>query len=94
MKLVYKFKEEENTACIVCEHILNKERPILFVAHDEDGGWQFMCGADDHTEKDVKVISLKQATDIDQSINELFEMPINVGAERESIDDKWKPFRL
>ncbi len=91
----FKFKEPENTACFVCDHVLNKQRPILYVVHDkEDGAWQFLCGQDDHNESNAKIISLKQVTEIDESINELYEMPIGVGAERKNFKDKWAPFRL
>ena len=94
-KTEYKFKEAENTACFVCDHVLSKQRPILYVAHDkEDGSWQFLCGQDDHTEANAKIISLKNATVIDTTINDLYEMPLGVGAERKSIKDKWTPFRL
>ena len=91
---LYKFKEPENTACIVCNHVLSKERTILYVSHDIDGDWQFLCGQDDHTEENAKIVSLKQLTELDQSINDLYEMPVNVGAERKNIKDKWIPFRL
>jgi len=94
-KTEYKFKEAENTACFVCDHVLSKQRPILYVTHDkEDGSWQFLCGQDDHTEANAKIISLKNATVIDTTINDLYEMPLGVGAERKSIKDKWVPFRL
>ncbi len=91
----FKFKENEKTACFVCEHVLNKTRPILFVSHDlEDSSWQFLCGKDDHSEQSAKIISLKEATELDPSINELYEMPIGVGVERKDIKSKWIPFRL
>lgn len=94
-KTEYKFKEAENTACFVCDHVLSKQRPILYVAHDkEDGSWQFLCGQDDHTEANAKIISLKNATVIDTTINDLYEMPLGVGAERKSIKDKWTLSRL
>lgn len=94
-KTEYKFREAENTACIVCDHVLSKQRPILFVSHDrEDGSWQFLCGQDDHTEANAKIISLKGATEIDSTINDLYEMPLGVGAERKSIQDPWIPFKL
>jgi hypothetical protein len=93
-KLVYKFKAPENTSCFVCDHVLSKERLILYAAHDSDGDWQFLCGQNDHTEKNAKIISLKQVTELDQTVNDLYEMPIKVGAERKSLKDKWKPFRL
>lgn len=93
-KFQYKFKEPENTACFTCVHVINKEKDILYVSHDKDGDWQFLCGEEGHTEKDAKLVSLKSITELDESVNDLFEMPFNVGAERKSIKDKWKPFRL
>ncbi len=90
----FKFSESENTACFTCDHILSRERPILYASHDaEDGTWQFMCGQEDHTEANAKIISLKQAVEIDETINDLYEMPLGVGAERETKTSKWVPFR-
>jgi len=91
---VFKFKEAENTACIVCSHILSKQLPILYAAHDAEGDWQFLCGKDNHTEENAKVISLKEVVEIDPSVNDLFEMPNAVGTDRKTVKDKWKPFRL
>lgn len=92
---IFKFKEPENTACFTCDHVLKRQRPILFASHDdEDGTWQFMCGQNDHTEENAKVISLKQATNIDPTINDLYEMPLGVAAERETIQAPWKPFKM
>jgi hypothetical protein len=94
-KTEYKFKDPEYTVCFVCDHVLSKHRPILYAAHDkEDSSWQFLCGKDDHIEENSKIISLKQATEIDVSINDLYEMPLGVGAERKNTQDKWVPFRL
>ncbi len=93
-KTEFKFKDSETTACIVCDHVFSKERPILYVAHDGEGDWQFLCGQKDHTEANAKVISLKHVTELDHTVNDLHEMPINVGAERSSIKEKWRPFRL
>lgn len=91
----FQFNEAENTACIVCDHVVNKERPILYASHDaDDGTWQFLCGQDDHNESNAKVISLKNVTEIDETINDLYEMPLGVGAEREKPGAKWIPFKI
>jgi hypothetical protein len=94
-KSSFKFKEPENTACFMCDHVLNRLRPILYVSHDSgDGTWQFMCGETDHTEANAKIISLREATEIDLTINDLHDMPLGVGAERATADSQWKPFRM
>jgi hypothetical protein len=88
----FKFNEAENTACFTCIHVLNGE-PVLYVSHDKDGDWQFLCGRDGHMESDAKVIALSRMVDIDPTVNDLHEMPAGVGASRETITAKWKPFR-
>lgn len=90
----FKFTEAENTAVFTCCHVTDEQEPILIVTHDSDGDWQFLCGADEHTEQDAKMISLGQAVTLDPTLNGLFEMPIGVGALREAVGEKWKPFRL
>jgi len=93
-KAEFRFKEPESKACFTCDHILKGERPILFVSHDANGDWQFMCGQNDHTDKNAKLISLVQATELDPTVNDLYEMPMDFGADRKSVKDKWEPFRL
>jgi hypothetical protein len=97
IKKDYKFNEPETSACFVCDHVINRTRPILLVTHDEDDEyeyWQFLCGESDHDESNIKIISIKQATEIDSSINDLHEMPLGVSADRKSINDKWHPFTI
>lgn len=38
---MFPFNDDPHTACIVCSHVLNKEEPITYISHDEDGMWQF-----------------------------------------------------
>jgi len=91
----YKFTEEKNTMCIVCCHIFNKNGPILYVTHDEDDGmWQFLCGHENHTTEDIKIIALSEAVEIDSSINELYEMPEDIGAMKESKNKEWEFFKM
>lgn len=91
----FRFKEPENTACFTCSHVLDEKLPILYVAHHaEDGFWSFLCGQSNHSEANAKVISLKQATEIDSTVNDLYEMPLGVGADRDRVGAKWNPFKL
>lgn len=89
-----KFKESENKAVFTCSHVLVDKKTVLYVEHDIDDDWQFLCGENNHTEEDARIISLKQAIDLDKTLNELFKMPIGVGVERKSINDKWTPFKI
>jgi hypothetical protein len=92
---VFSFSEPENTACFTCDHVVNKQRPILLVTHEEeDGSWMFMCGHEDHNENNYKLVSLRNIVDIDNSINALCEMPLGCGADRETVNDKWNGYTI
>lgn len=93
-KSSFLFNEKENTACFTCNHILDELKPVLYVTHDEDGYWQFLCGLEEHKTENGRIISLKEITGVDVTVNNLFEMPEGVGAERKSVHDEWQPFKL
>ena len=38
----FPFKDAQNTACFTCCHVLEENKPILYVSHDQDGFWQFL----------------------------------------------------
>lgn len=89
-KASFKFKETRTTACIVCSHVMHKQRPILYVSNDvEDEYWEFLCGRGDHSEEDFKIISLEEAVMIDESINDVYDLPPGSSVERETGGDKW-----
>lgn len=85
----FPFAESCDTVCIVCKHIVNGERPILFVSHDEDDGmWQFLCGRS-HGTDDAKVVALGEMFALDPSIGELTKMPWGYQATRDKVDSTW-----
>lgn len=94
-KSSFLFSDPENTACFICDHVMNKHRPILLVTHEtEDGSWMFMCGKADHTENNYKIVSLKEIVEIDNSVNALCKMPLGCAAERVSVNDEWKGYTM
>ncbi len=87
----FPFSDEPNTACLVCKHVLQGEKPILYVSHDEeDGCWQFMCGGEHDFSEDVRVIALAEAFELDASILKVADMPCGCVAERESETSAWR----
>jgi len=89
------FEENKNTACIICDHIINKERIIKVVTRDDkDGKWGFICGETGHKMTNYKTLSLMEVILIDHSINNLLEMPLGHCATRKDISDKWTPFKM
>lgn len=63
----FPFVDAPNTACFTCRHILDENKPILYVSHDDDGYWQFLCGGQ-HKEEDARVVSLTKILSIDETI--------------------------
>lgn len=90
--MTYLFDEPKDTACIVCTHVMEGERPILYALHNaEDGFWQFLCGENDHhTDDSYKLISLEEATIIDASINDVCNLPVGSSIRRATEFDEWK----
>ena len=86
----FPFRENPNTATILCKHIARGEQPILYVSHDEDDGmWQFLCN-EEHTIEDLMLVTLKQAYELDPSIGEIKDLPLGKEAWRENPQMSWR----
>ena len=84
----FSFADVPNTACFTCSHVLERGKPILYVSHDEDGYWQFLCG-DTHKEEDARIVSLASILNIDETMSDLAELDYGEYAEAESETSDW-----
>ena len=84
----FPFKDAQNTACFTCCHVLEENKPILYVSHDQDGFWQFLCGWS-HKEEDARIVSLAFILDIDETMSDLAELDYGEYAEAESGRSDW-----
>lgn len=84
----FPFTDNPNTACFTCCHVLNENKPILYVSHDEDGYWQFLCGGK-HTKKDARIVSLADILEIDETISDLAQLDYGEYAESEDETSNW-----
>ena len=84
----FPFSDAPNTACFTCCHVLEENKPILYVSHDEDEYWQFLCGGN-HKEEDVRVVSLASILRIDETMENLAELDYGEYAEAENIIRDW-----
>lgn len=82
---VFPFEDAPNTACFTCSHVLEEGKPILYVSHDEDGYWQFLCGRH-HKEEEARIVSLASILNIDENMNDLADL--DYGQYAELIDAK------
>ena len=87
-KNTFPFRDKPNTAVFTCVHVLNRERPILHVTHDEDGDWQFLCGAQ-HDVEEGRVIALEEAYALDPSVGQLAGLNYGRSADRADINSGW-----
>ena len=84
----FPFADAPNTACFTCCHVLEENKPILYVSHDEDGYWQFLCGGT-HKEEDARIVSLAKILSIDETMGDLAELDYGEYAEAESETSDW-----
>ena len=90
--MTFAFKDAPETACIVCQHVLDGKNPITFISHDkEDGMWQFLC-SEDHILEDVRLVSLAEAFQIDESIGQAADLPRGFVMERTEAKGRWKAY--
>lgn len=89
----FPFSDAPNTACFTCCHVLEENKPILYVSHDEDGYWQFLCGRN-HKEEDARVVSLESILSIDETMGDLAELDYGECAEAESVTSDWIVSRM
>ena len=91
----YDFKDPENTVCLSCKHVLEDKRTVLYVSHDDDdSSWQFLCGDENHQDDDARMVAMSQVVVLDESLNDLSEMPEGYCAEREAKGSDWTPYKL
>lgn len=90
MKLFNKFPfiDKPNTATFTCVHVINKEKNILYVIHDEDVFWQFLCG-DNHSDEEARIVSLEEIYKIDKSIERLVNLDYGQSAYRKDKTSDW-----
>lgn len=87
------FREPAETRVYTTRFVLDDDLPILIVAHDRDGGWEFLCGTTDKP-KDAREILLGEALELDRRLREVADLPAGWRAFRDSPEAPWiqEPF--
>lgn len=88
----WQFLDPPNVAVFTCKQIVEREKWIHYVSHDEeDGAWQFHTSDPNTIEDDDMItVSLKSIYKIDPSIAELSDLPLGWHAWRESQNSPWQ----
>ena len=84
------FQESLDTAVFTTRFVLEEQSPILVAYHYDDGSWQFSGKEDNLSDEDFKIISLGEIIEIDKSLLQLSDMPLNSEAKRLSPTSEWR----
>lgn len=85
------FLEDLNTAVITTRYVLENKSPILYIFHyDEDGAWQFSGNEENLDDEDYRVISLEEIIKLDDSVQEVLDMPLGFEAHRKNVQLPWE----
>lgn len=84
------FKESLDTAVFTTRFVLERQSPILIAYHFDDGSWQFSGKEENLSDEDFKVVSLGEIIELDKSLLDLCDMPINSEATRLSNTSPWR----
>ena len=76
----FPFADSPDTMCFTCSHVLNDKEPVLYISHDEDSCWQFLCGRR-HTEDEARIVSLAEIIEIDRSVAKFADLKCGEYAE-------------
>ncbi len=88
------FDEARNTRVFVCGRVRDGA-PVLWVSHDEDGEWQFLCGGDHSnpaTGDEGYLSCLECAVARDPSLNEMADLDCGKSAVRDEVGGAWDVF--
>ena len=69
------FEATPDLRVFVCEHVSRRERPVLYVTHEADGDWQFLCGEAHGDEERPLVVCVSHLLAGDRALEELASLP-------------------
>jgi len=83
------FADPKNVAVYTVKSVWLKKRPILYVYHNEDdGAWQFHADSVPD-ETDASIVALEEIVNLDNSVNELADLPFGWCAVRKNQTSPW-----
>ncbi|MEQ1515402.1 MAG: hypothetical protein ABL931_02810 [Usitatibacteraceae bacterium] len=85
----------ESLGVITCRCVMEERKAILFVSH-AGGDWQMYCHWKNHDfsspetlQKQLVLVHVEHLLAQDRTIEEVADLAIDVGAERETVGGEW-----
>lgn len=82
------FQVSADTEIYTTSNVVRNGDPILTIAHDHEGDWQFLCGYTNRTE-DMFVLPLSSIYQEHPFIRDFADLPLGWVAWRDSAADAW-----
>jgi hypothetical protein len=83
------FHQGKNVAVFTTNRVLDGSHPILFVSHDSEGDWQFLCGTTNRP-SNGRIVCLGSIIKRDDSLADLADLPEGWQAVRDSVGGRWR----
>jgi hypothetical protein len=88
----------DNLGVITCRCVTEKNEPVLFVSH-AGGAWQMYCRDTNHDfedemamKRELVLVHVAHLVARDATLNDISDLPIDMGAERSHIGGLWTRF--
>ncbi len=94
---LFKKKEENNNSkkdspdemCITCRHILEEDKPILYIKRgEEDGRYQFLCEDYNHADTETRIVEIDKIIKKDKEIERILPLKLGTELKRQYIRGK------
>ncbi|MBB1288366.1 hypothetical protein H5085_09240 [Pseudoalteromonas sp. SR43-6] len=80
------FKESSSSQVYTTKLVVHEQYPIVFIVHDEDGDWQFLCGT---TTEDIVVACFGCFYEHHKLIEQFSDLPRGWCAWRDNVNSPW-----
>lgn len=81
--------DQTELGAFVCSHVFTDPGQVLYVVHDPDGHWQFLCGGT-HRDQVPRLVGIRHLLEHEPALRELSDLPIGWQAERSSSRAPWR----
>jgi hypothetical protein len=89
-RMSWPFSDPQNLGVFCCSSVFERGKPILRVAHDYDGDWQFLDGAAREENELPKLVCFEHVVEWEPAILSLYDLPRGWCAERDSASEEWQ----